>query len=373
MKKKSNHIPLVNLKREYFFLKKIIFSRLAVFFNTAKFIQGKEVKIFEKNIKRLFNSNYVVSCANGTDALLGALMSLKLKKGDEVITTAMSWISTAETILNAGGKPIFVDIKEDGNIDENLIEKKINRRTKAILVVHLYGNAVNMSKCINIARKYKIKIIEDCAQAHLAEWKNKKCGTIGDFGAFSLFPSKVLGAYGDAGFLICKNKKDYEYVKKFFNHGSDNKINFEFRGINSRLDSIQACILNIKLKYLKSYIIKRRKVAKEYYKSLNGIKNLKLPYIDNDNKNVFYLYTIKTPLRDKLKKHLYRKGISTNINYKIGLPFQKVFNYNLTKQNFDKTIKFQNEILSIPIDPFLKKEEIQKISNEIKNFFKKFS
>ena len=242
------NIPFVDLKAQYQSIKEEIDKAIQSVIENTAFIKGKYVQQFEEDYAEAYGVKHVVSCGNGTDALYITLKAMDIGPGDEVITTAHSWISTSETITQAGANVVFVDIDKDYyTINTNLIEEKITKKTKVIIPVHIYGQPVNMTEIMRIAKKYNLKVIEDCAQAHFAEWGNKYVGTIGDAGTFSFFPGKNLGAYGDAGCIVTNNDALAEKMRMFANHGALIKHEHQVEGINSRLDGLQAAILSVKL------------------------------------------------------------------------------------------------------------------------------
>jgi dTDP-4-amino-4,6-dideoxygalactose transaminase len=360
-------IPLVDLKAQYRQIKGEIDAAIDGVLENTAFIKGKYVEKFENNYKREFGVKHCIGVANGTDALFISLKALGIGSGDEVITVANSWISTSETISLTGAKPIFIDIDPDYyTIDVKKIEEKISSKTKAIIPVHLFGHPANMSNIMTIAKAYGLKVIEDCAQAHLAKWKDKVVGTIGDVGAFSFFPGKNLGAYGDAGGIITNNDSLAEKVRMFANHGALVKHSHKIEGINSRLDGLQASILNVKLKYLDKWTDERIKAANMYTNLLNGIEKLEIPKVDFHAKHVFHLYVIRTKQRDNLIKALNENGISTGIHYPTPLPYLDAYKYlNHSKEDFPVAMSYKDEILSLPMYPELRTDQIAKISEII--------
>ena len=360
-------IPLVDLKAQYRQIKGEIDAAIEGVLENTAFIKGKYVEEFENNYKKEFGVKHCIGVANGTDALFISLKALGIGSGDEVITVANSWISTSETISLTGAKPIFIDIDPDYyTIDVKKIEEKISSKTKAIIPVHLFGHPANMSNIMTIAKAYGLKVIEDCAQAHLAKWKDKVVGTIGDVGAFSFFPGKNLGAYGDAGGIITNNDSLAEKVRMFANHGALVKHSHKIEGINSRLDGLQASILNVKLKYLDKWTDERIKAANMYTNLLNGIEKLEIPKVDFHAKHVFHLYVIRTKQRDNLIKALNENGISTGIHYPTPLPYLDAYKYlNHSKEDFPVAMSYKDEILSLPMYPELRTDQIAKISEII--------
>ena len=361
-------IKFVDLKAQYLSIKKDIDKAIADVINDTAFIKGKYVEEFEAKYSEKYDSKYVVSCANGTDAIYIALKALGIGAGDEVITTALSWISTSETITQTGAKVSFVDIDEgDYTIDVKKIEEKITNKTKAIIPVHLYGHPAKMDDIMKLALKYNIKIIEDCAQAHFAEFQGQKVGTFGDFGTFSFFPGKNLGAYGDAGCLITSSEELAKKAKMIANHGGLKKHSHEIEGINSRMDGIQAAILSAKLNYIDEWT-KLRINHSRLYNSLIINKKIEKPITKKNVKHVYHLYVIRSEERDLLKSYLKDKGIPTGIHYPKSLPFLKAYNYlKHTHLDFPIAYEVTEKILSIPIYPELKEEQIMYISKSLNN------
>ena len=262
LKKKIRLFDLYKNNKVY---KKKFFKKLNTIIKNSEFISGSYVREFEKSFARLNRAKYCQSCGNGTDAIFGSLKALNIGIGDEVLVSSHDWISSSEAVIACGAKPIFLDIKKDSFlIDESKIERHITKKTKAIIIVHIYGQVFNFDEILNLKKKYKFKIIEDCAQSHLGRYKNKFVGTIGDIGCFSFFPTKNLGAFGDAGAIITNNLKIYKKIKMFFNHGGLKKNQHIINGINSRLDNIQALILLLKIKNLKKEIQIRRIKAEKF-------------------------------------------------------------------------------------------------------------
>ena len=299
-------------KREYTKIKKKFLSRIDKTISKGSIFFGDELIKFEKNFLKKYRSKYGVAVGSGTDALLISLKALNINKGDEIITAANTAIPTISAIINSGAIPRLVDIGNDYLIDVSKIEKQINKKTRAIIPVHLYGQSCDMDRIIKIAKKYNLKVIEDCAQAQGAKYKNKFVGTFGDFGCFSFYPTKILGAYGDGGFIITKKFDEYKKIKRLRFYGIEttdkknkffNKYYANENGFNSRIDEIQCSILNIKLKYLESFIKRRIKLANLYTYNLRNTK-LKLPIVNNNSKHVYHLFTVSHPNKDKIKNYL---------------------------------------------------------------------
>ena len=344
-----------------------------IFFNLKKnikktdFILGKNVKLFEKEFAKYCNSKYAISCANGTDALTIALKSLNFKKGSEVILPAMTYCSTLMAVLNANLKPVLVDIeKNSSSVDIDEIKKKISKKTKAIIPVHLYGSSVNLSKLKKIIKKKKIILIDDCAQAHGAydnsSGKKLKIGSICDISCFSFYPGKNLGAYGDAGIITTNKVKFCRKISSLRNLGSEIKFKHKYLGLNSRLDTLQATILRTKLKYLDYHNQKRKKIARNYSENINNKKIVKLNY---SKYSVHHQYVIKSSKRNLLIQKFKKNKIQYGFHYPYPLNKLDFVKKIFKKQNFPNAEELAVKGISIPIDPYLKKKDQKKIINVI--------
>ncbi len=368
-------INFVDLKKQYYNIKEEIDSAINGILEDTAFVKGKYVEKFEAQFAGKLGVKYCIGVGNGTDALIIALKTLGIGIGDEVITAANSFIASSEAITAVGAKVVFVDIYPDTyNINTNKIEAKITSKTKAIIPVHLYGQPADMQEILQLAEKYNLFVIEDTAQAHFAEYLLedtwKYAGGIGDVATFSFYPGKNLGAYGDGGAIVTNNESIAIRSKMFANHGRIAKYDHEFEGYNSRLDGLQAAILSVKLKYIDEWTQKRREIAKLYSKSLNGIGDIIIPFVNKKTKPVWHLYVIRTKYRDKLKEFLASKGISTGIHYPISLPNLKAYEYlGHSKVDFPVASAYQDEILSLPLFPELKEEELVYIIENIKKFY----
>ncbi len=364
------NIPFVDLKAQYQSIKKEIDEAIQSVIENTAFIKGKYVQQFEEDYAEAYGVKHVVSCGNGTDALYITLKAMDIGPGDEVITTAHSWISTSETITQAGANVVFVDIDKDYyTIDTNLIEEKITKKTKVIIPVHIYGQPVNMTEIMRIAKKYNLKVIEDCAQAHFAEWDNKYVGTIGDAGTFSFFPGKNLGAYGDAGCIVTNNDALAEKMRMFANHGALIKHEHHIEGINSRLDGLQAAILSVKLKYISQWTNLRINRAAYYSTMLNGHSGIITPKIQSSSKHVFHLYVVQVKDRAKLQHHLKNNGIASAIHYPVPLPFMKAYEYlEYSPDDLPNIYVAHQKILSLPMFPELSDNQIEYIVDIINDF-----
>lgn len=362
-------IPFVDLYAQYLSIKAEIDEAIAEVITESAFIRGSHVDAFEQRWAETLGVKHCVSCANGTDALYIAMRGLGLKPGDEVITTAHSWIATTETITQAGGRVIFCDTDDDTfTLDPALLEEKITFATVGIIPVHLYGQSADMHPIMEIARKHNLWVIEDCAQAHLARYQDRLVGTFGNAATFSFYPGKNLGAYGDAGCAVTNDDRLADWMATFARHGG--KGDHVMEGINSRLDGLQAAILNVKLPHLEEWTAARRRVAARYDRSLNGVGDVITPAIGSDRDHVYHLYVIRTEERDVLRKHLTDAGVATVLNYPKALPFYPAYAYlGHTPSDFPVAYANQSRILSIPVYPEMDDEMIAFVANQISRFF----
>jgi dTDP-4-amino-4,6-dideoxygalactose transaminase len=360
-------VPFADLHRQYDALKPQIDAAIAEVIRDSTFIRGPQVDLFEKKFAQLIGVSHCVSCANGTDAIYIVLKGLGVGPGDEVITTAHSWISTSETVTQAGARVVFVDTEPDTFcIDPSKIEKKITERTKAIIPVHLYGHPADMDPILDLAKKYGLKVIEDCAQAHLAKYKGRTVGTLGDAATFSFYPGKNLGAMGDAGCMVTNDSSLADFCATYARHGGKNEHVME--GINSRMDGIQAAILNVKMNHLQKWTEERKMIAERYNQELSKLPQLFCPLERSDCKHVYHLYVIQHKKRDALRQQLHRKGISTVLNYPKALPFYQAYRYlNHTPNEFPSAYNHQNKILSLPIFPLMEDREIALVIEAVKS------
>ncbi|MFE3982747.1 MULTISPECIES: DegT/DnrJ/EryC1/StrS aminotransferase family protein [Priestia] len=364
-------IPMVDLKEELEIFREPIFKAIKEVLESGEYILGKKGKELEKQIASYVEASYGIGVGNGTDALYLALKALDIGPGDEVITTPFTFFATGEAIAHVGAKPVFVDIEEDTyNINPLKIREKITSDTKAILVVHLYGQTAKMQEIMEIAHEFNLKVVEDACQAIGTEYNGKRVGAIGDIGCFSFFPSKNLGSYGDAGMIVTNNKSLYEKIITLRNHGSKIKYIHSTIGMNSRLDELQAAILLVKFKYLDIFLHKRSEVAKRYTSKLNGL--LKTPRIIETREHTFHQYCIELDERDQLASFLKKNEISSAIYYPIPLHLQEAFNYlNYKKGDFPVAEKAATKVLALPIFPFMNFEKQDRIILALKEFMKK--
>lgn len=359
-------VPFVDLSRQYETHAMEIDNAITAVLKSGQYILGSEVKLFENALAEYIGCKYVLGVASGSDAILLALLALGIGKKDDVITTPFTFVASANNILKVGATPVFVDIKSDTYcIDASKIEEKISPRTRAIIPVHLYGHPADMDTILQIAEKYGLYVIEDAAQAIGASYKRKKIGGIGQVAAFSFFPTKNLGAYGDGGAIATNDPIIKARIDVLRKQGAKEKYFHEYLGYNSRLDTIQAAILRIKLKYLDDTNRKRAEIANFYNQELKE-NNLEFPVSKSDYIHTYHLYTIRSKDRDALKKYLSTKLIQTGIYYPIGLHLQPVFSslgYKLG--DFPVCEKITSEVLSLPCYPELDEQHLQKVCEEI--------
>nr|WP_297939118.1 DegT/DnrJ/EryC1/StrS family aminotransferase [uncultured Lachnoclostridium sp.] len=339
-------------------------QRIKKVLDKGRYLQGEENEIFCKNFAHYCGTKYCIGVGNGLDALTLMIKAYGFKDGDEIIVPANTYIATILSISHNGCKPVLVEPSLDTfNIDPLKIEEKITNKTKAILVVHLYGHAVEMEKIWDLATKYNLKVFEDCAQAHGAMYKDRKVGNLSDAAAFSFYPGKNLGAFGDAGAVVTNDESIFKKIKALANYGSDRKYHNIYKGVNSRLDELNAAILDVKLKYLDEDNEKRRRIANEY---LNKIANKKiiLPRIKSDESTVWHVFTVRTEKRDEFQKYLKENGIESIIHYPIP-PHKQLAYKEWNNDCYPISEEIHRTIISIPISPVLSFAECQKIIDVI--------
>lgn len=366
------NVPFVDLKAQYQSLKPEIDAAIQAVIDATAFIGGKHVAAFEEAFAAKFGVKHCISCANGTDAIYIALKALGIGRGDEVITVANSWISTSETITQAGARPVFVDIDDYFHIDPAKIEAKITRKTKAILPVHLYGQPAAIDAIQKICRTHGLPLIEDCAQSHFASFDGRLTGTFGLAGTFSFYPGKNLGAYGDGGAIITSDDAFAHKARLFANHGSLQKHIHEIEGINSRLDAIQAAVLKVKLAHIDDWNAARHAHALKFNALLADVPGVKCPKLRDKGFHIFHVYAIRAPRRDELAEALKAKGISTGIHYPVALPFMPAYAYLKHKpSDFPAAYESMGEILSLPMYPELSDDQIEYTAQAIRAFYTK--
>lgn len=366
-------VNFVDLKIQYHSIKKEVDAAIHDVLDNTAFIMGDRLKNFENNFANAHKATYCLGTSSGTDSLHLALWVLNIGKGDEVIVPVNTFFATAEAVSLTGAIPIFVDNDPANyNIDVTKVEEKISVKTRAIIPVHLYGQSADMDSILNIARKYNLYIIEDCAQAHLETYKGSPVGTFGDIGCFSFYAGKNLGAYGEGGAVITNNKEFYDKMYMIRDHGCSKKYHHDVIGHNYRLEALQASILNVKLKYLEKWNESRRQNAKIYERYLSQIDEVILPRIMDYSKHVFHLYVIRAKGRDGLQKFLQDNGIYTGLHYPIPLHLQKAYKFlGYKKGDFPIAEKYANDIISLPMYPELKDEDIKYVCEKIKEFYSK--
>ena len=374
----KNNIQMVDLKKQYHHIKKEIDNAVIDCIGSTEFINGPAVNEFKFNLEHYLSVKYVVPCANGTDALQIALMALDLRPGDEVICPGFTYVATAEVVGLLGLIPVMVDVDSNTfNVTVENIEKAITPKTKVIVPVHLYGQSCDMESIMKLAEKYNLFVIEDNAQAIGASYtfsdgRVAKTGTIGDIGCTSFFPSKNLGCYGDGGALMTNNNDLAEKIRIIANHGQEKKYYHKLLGCNSRLDTIQAAVLNIKLRYLDDYNSARSKIANIYDETLSTIEELEVPARQINSTHVFHQYTLKVQSgkRNELQKYLADKGIPSMIYYPLPLYKQEAFK-KFVSSNFRLIVSEElcNQVLSLPIHTEMNTEQINFICDSVKSFF----
>lgn len=366
------NVPFVDLKAQYQSIKSEIDPAIQAVIGETAFVGGKYVEGFEKAFAEKYGVKHCISCANGTDAIFIALKALGIGPGDEVITAANSFIATSEAITQTGAKPVFVDIDVYFHIDPDEIEAKITPRTKAIIPVHLFGQAADLAAVKAICDKHSLFLVEDCAQSHFSTYKSRKTGTFGIAGTFSFYPGKNLGAYGDGGAIITDHDEFARNARLFANHGSLQKYIHEIEGVNSRLDAIQAAVLKIKLGHIDEWNKARNGHALKYNELLDGAANIKTPRLRPDTFHIFHLYVIRAERRDDLAAFLKTKGIATGIHYPYALPLVQAYRYlRHQPSEFPVAHECQGQILSLPMYPELGVEHIAYVAESIREFYGK--
>jgi len=363
-------VPFADLQLQYQSIKAEIDGAIAAVIRDNAFIRGPYVDAFEAQFADAVDVKHCVSCANGTDALYLALAALKVQPGDEVITTAHSWISTSAMITHAGATVVFADTDETTfTIDPAAIENAITPRTVGIIPVHLYGQPADMDAIMAIAEKHRLWVIEDCAQAHLARYKGRQVGTFGSAATYSFYPGKNLGAMGDAGAVVTNDGALAEHVAMLARHGGLVKHQHAVEGINSRLDGMQAAILSAKLPHLADWTRARRDAARLYDAGLNQIEDVVVPEVAAERSHVYHLYTIMHPRRDALAAHLNAHGVQTAINYPVALPFLPAYRrLGHRPEQFPNAHRAQSKILSLPMFAEITPDQQRKVTSLVREF-----
>jgi len=359
-------VPFVDLKIQYESIKAEVDNAIRHVIENTQFIGGDTVKKFEEDFASYIGSNHCVSCANGTDAIEIALTAVGIGPGDEVLVPAMSWIATSEAVTSVGATPIFVDIHEDFyTIDPPMVSEKISEKTKAIIPVHLYGLPCNMEATGQLASDFNLKVIEDCAQAHGATYKGQKVGTFGDISTFSFYPGKNLGAYGDAGAIVTNDNSLALQCRRISNHGQQGKHNHLMEGRNSRMDTLQAAVLKVKLKRIDEWNRKRRNIAVAYKEHLDS-SLIKTPQSPNSANHVYHVFGVQVENREHIMKELAKRGINTQIHYPSALPLMPAYKYFKHKpEDFPVAFQLSQHELSLPMYPEITKEKITYVCDNL--------
>ena len=360
------NIDFANLKLAYMAHQEVFEKEISRVLSDASYIMGPEIEKLETELSQFTGAKYSISCSSGTDALLLAMMALDIKPGDEIITTPFTFISTAETIALLGAKPVFVDVDEETfNIDVNQIETKITHKTKAIVPVSLFGQVADMDEINTLAEKYKLSVIEDAAQSFGATYKGKKSCNLSTIACTSFFPAKPLGCFGDGGAVFTSNNDLAEKIKSLRVHGQTQPYMHKHIGLGARLDNLQAAVLLIKLKSYNDAINLRQAAAEKYHKMLTGL--IEKPVVKSYNTSVWAQYSIRIPSRDLIKSKLKEQGIPTAVYYPKPLHLQKCFEYlGYKKDDFPISEKATEEIISLPINPYINEVEQEFIVEELK-------
>jgi dTDP-4-amino-4,6-dideoxygalactose transaminase len=361
-------IKFLDLGRQYLQIKKEIDEAVMKVVAEGVFVKGDDVREFEKGFADYLKADHCIACANGTDALTALIKCLELPSGSTVVVPANTFVATAESVISNGLKVKFADIDEDYTISPESVESVMTEDVSAVIAVHLYGQPAKMTELKKITAKWNVPLIEDAAQSHGAMIGNVKAGSLGDGAAFSFYPGKVLGAMGDAGAVVVNDDILAKKVRQYCDHGRTEKYMHEVPGINSRMDTIQAAVLNVKLKYLESWIDKRNEAAGRYLEFLKDLEGLKLPQVRKDIRHAWHLFVVRHVRRDELKEYLRENGVETGVHYPISLPEQPVFKDHMVYAGEYKAVKYSSELLSLPMGEHLSIENIGKISDLLKKF-----
>ena len=367
------HVPFGDLKIHYRQYQTQIDGAVARVLASGHYILGPELETFEKSFANALGFNHVVGCASGTEAIYLALAACSVGPADEIITVAHTAVPTISAISMTGATPVFVDIDPNTYVmDVAQIENLITPKTKAIIPVHLYGQMVDMQPLLKLAAKHRLFVIEDIAQATGATYKGAVAGTLGDFGTFSFYPSKNIGAFGDGGAVVTKSKEHFEKLLMLRNYGQSKRYHHDIVGINSRLDELQAAILRCRMPYLQEWNARRQDIAVRYASGLSGLSGLlKVPVIAKDNEHVFHLYVVQVEERDRLQNYLNEQGVQTLIHYPTPAHLQKAYAYlGYKRGDLPVSEHTANRILSLPMYPELTNEQIDLVISAIHSFFK---
>ncbi len=365
----KTRIVMNDFAKEYAPTHTALLRKLDKFFVTGNYILGPNTHAFEEEFAKYIGSKYCIGVGNGLEAIQIALMGLGVGKGDEVITVSNSDVATALAIVYVGATPVFVDVDSYFHMDSDGVERAITKRTKAILPVHLFGQAVDMSRISHIAQKHNLMVIEDACQAHGAMYQGKKVGSLGIAGCFSFYPTKNLGAAGDAGAIATNNTALYKQCLMLRNRGASRRCVHPMRGLNSRLDELQAVVLRHKLPHLDSMNNHRRSIAARYISSLRGVPGVVTPVERDNGRHIYHQFVVRVKLREKLMKHLHARGIDTLVHYPTPIHMQGSFT-EYRKAHLPNTERYMKEILSLPIHPFITDTEVNMVIRHIRSFYR---
>jgi dTDP-4-amino-4,6-dideoxygalactose transaminase len=363
-------VPFLDIRSQDQPIIKEIIDQIEQVIDGSAFIYGKKLAEFEKLFAMKLGVKHCIGVGNGTDALIIALKCLGINPGDEVITAANTFIATSEAIVNIGAKPVFVDHDEYYGIDVQKIEKKITPKTRAIIPVHLYGQSAEMDEIANICDKYSLILIEDCSQSHFSVYKGKYTGTFGKVATYSFYPGKNLGAYGDGGCIVTNDDNLASTIRMYCNHGSPEKNVHSVDGINSRLDTMQAAVLLVKLKFIDNWNRKRNDAAMIYNEGLAKCHFVKTPVLRKDSSHIFHLYVIQAEDRSGLQKYLAEKQIQTGLHYHTALPFMDCYSsMGHTPNDFPVSFNNQGRLLSLPMFPDITKDQLGYVIDNIIGYY----
>ena len=365
------NVPFLDLKAQYRSIKDEVLAAIDEVIENTAFAGGPFVAKFEQEFAKFCNCKHAIGVGNGTDALWMSLVALGVGEGDEVITSPNTFIATAEAISLSGAKPVFVDVEEQtSNMNPALIQAAITKKTKAIIPVHLFGQPSDMDPILEIAGKNNLYVVEDACQAHGAEYKGRKAGSMGNTGCFSFYPGKNLGAYGEGGAIVTNDDALAAKMRMFRDHGQAKKYYHDIIGWNARLDGIQGAVLNVKLKYLNSWNDARRKHAKNYTAGLSAVKDMILPLEADYARHVFHIYAIRVKDRDKLMAFLGEKGISCGIHYPVPVHLQNAYSFlGKGKGSYPVAEKCAEQYLSLPMFAELSDEQVDYVVQQIKGYY----
>jgi dTDP-4-amino-4,6-dideoxygalactose transaminase len=362
-------VKFLDLQSQYQAIKEEVDGAIAAVIRDTAFISGKYAAVFEREFAEYQQARHCVGCGNGTDAIEIALEAFNMPPGSEVIVPANSFIASSEAVTRAGHKVVFCDCGEDYTISPDSLASKITPKTKAVIVVHLYGQPCEMDKILKLAADHALYVVEDCAQAHAAEFQGKRVGALGTVGAFSFYPGKNLGAFGDAGAMVTNDEALATRMRMIANHGRIAKYDHEFEGRNSRLDGIQGAILSAKLKHLDGWIAARREIASAYRAALSGVGDLVLPQERPSTRHAYHLFVVRTARRDVLQAFLKGRGIETGVHYPIALPCLAAYRqYGQADEDFMAN-RIGGELLSLPIGDHMTMEDVEEVARGCREFF----